>query len=88
MWRRVFTNSIFIVVFNILGLLDFITASAEIDISKIKIEKIGTFSLPWGLASLNPYEVLVTTKVGKLFLFNLNKKTKTLISGKPRSVFL
>ena len=87
MWRRVFTNSIFIVVFNILGLLDFITASAEIDISKIKIEKIGTFSLPWGLASLNPYEVLVTTKVGKLFLFNLNKKTKTLISGTPHSVF-
>ena len=87
MWRRVFTNSIFIVGFNILGLLDFKAASAEIDISKIKIEKIGAVSLPWGLASLNPYEVLVTTKVGKLFLFNLNKKTKTLISGTPRSVF-
>jgi len=88
MWRRLFfTSSFFIVVFNILGLLNFGTASAQINISEIKIEKIGTVNLPWGLAILRPREVLVTTKVGRLFLFNLDEKTKTLISGTPRSTF-
>ena len=87
MWTRIFTSSIFIVMFNILGLSDFKSTSAEINTSKIKIEKIGPVYLPWGLAILPPYEVLVTTKVGKLFLFNLDKKTKTLISGTPRSAF-
>ena len=87
MWKRIFTSSIFIVIFNILGLLDFKATSSEINTSKIKIEKIGPVYLPWGLAILPPYEVLVTTKVGKLFLFNLDKKTKTLISGTPRSAF-
>ena len=87
MWRRIFTNAIFIVALNILGALDFKTTSAETNISEIKIEKIGDVYLPWGLAVLNPYEVLVTTKIGKLFLFNLDKKTKTLVSGTPRSAF-
>ena len=86
MWKRIFTSSIFIVII-ILGLLDFKATSAEINTSKIKIEKIGTVYLPWGLAILTPYEVLVTTKIGKLFLFNLNTKTKTLIGGTPRSAF-
>jgi glucose/arabinose dehydrogenase len=85
MWKRILTNAVFIVVFNILGPLDFKETSAETNIREIKIEKIGTVYLPWGLAILNTYEVLVTTKVGKLFLFNLDKKTKTLISGTPRS---
>ena len=87
MWTRIFTSSIFIVMFNILGLSDFKSTSAEINTSKIKIEKIGPVYLPWGLAMLSTYQVLVTTKVGKLFLFNLDKKTKTLISGTPRSAF-
>jgi glucose/arabinose dehydrogenase len=87
MWRRIFNNVVFIVVFNILGLLVFKATFAETHTSKSKIEKIGTVFLPWGLAILNPYEVLVTTKVGKLFLFNLDKKTKTLVSGTPRSTF-
>jgi len=87
MWKRIFTSSIFIVIFNILGLLDFKATSAEINTSKIKIEKIGTVYLPWGLAVLTPYEVLVTTKIGKLFLFNLNTKTKTLIGGTPCSAY-
>tara|TARA_E500000331_G_scaffold198268_1_gene190438 strand:+ start:1028 stop:2152 length:1125 start_codon:yes stop_codon:yes gene_type:complete len=87
MRRRIFTNAIFIVTLNIFGLLGFKATSAETNISEIKIEKVGTVYLPWGLAVLNPYEVLVTTKVGKLFLFNLDKKTKTLVSGTPRSVF-
>ena len=87
MWKRIFISSIFIVIFNILELLDFKAASAEINTSKIKIEKIGTVYLPWGLAILTPNKVLVTTKIGKLFLFNLDTKTKTLISGTPRSAF-
>ena len=87
MRRRIFTNAIFIVTLNIFGLLGFKATSAETNISEIKIEKVGTVYLPWGLAVLNPYEVLVTTKVGKLFLFNLDKKTKTLVSGTPRSTF-
>ncbi len=87
MWKRIFISSIFIVIFNILELLDFKAASAEINTSKIKIENIGTVYLPWGLAILTPNKVLVTTKIGKLFLFNLDTKTKTLISGTPRSAF-
>ena len=87
MWKRIFISSIFIVIFNILELLDFKAASAEINTSKIKIENIGTVYLPWGLATLTPNKVLVTTKIGKLFLFNLDTKTKTLISGTPRSAF-
>ena len=86
MWKRIFTSSVFIVILNIFGLLDFKSTSAEINTSNIKIEKIGTVYLPWGLAMLTPYEALVTTKVGKLFLFDLHKKTKTLISGTPPSV--
>ena len=87
MWKRIFTSSIFIVILNIFGLLDFKADSAEINTSKIKIEKIGPVYLPWGLAVLTPYEVLVTTKIGKLFLFNLDTKTKTLVGGTPRSAF-
>ena len=87
MWKRIFTSSIFIVIFNIFGLLDFEATSSEINTSKIKIEKIGPVYLPWGLAVLTPYEVLVTTKIGKLFLFNLDTKTKTLVGGTPRSAF-
>ncbi len=87
MWKRIFTGSIFIVILNISGLLDYKAASEEINTSKIKIEKIGPVYLPWGVAVLTPYEVLVTTKIGKLFLFNLDTKTKTLITGIPRSAF-
>ena len=87
MWRRIFTHAIFIVALNILGLLDFKATSAETNISEIKIEKIGTVYLPWGLAILNPYEVLVATKIGKLFLFNLDQNSKTLVVGTPRSAF-
>ena len=76
MRRRIFTNAIFIVTLNIFGVLGFKATSAETNISEIKIEKVGTVYLPWGLAVLNPYEVLVTTKVGKLFLFNLDKSYK------------
>ena len=78
MRKRIFTSSIFIVIFNILGLLDFKATSAEINTSKIKIEKIGTVYLPWGLAVLTPYEVLVTTKRPSKIILSVVRWTRPI----------
>ena len=56
----------------------------KVNASEIQIEKIGAVKFPWGLASIGPRKVLVTTKPGKLYLFDLSNKTKIFINGSPR----
>ena len=59
----------------------------KVNASEIQIEKIGAVKFPWGLATIGPRKVLVTTKPGKLYLFDLSNKTKILINGAPESAY-
>ena len=60
----------------------------KVNASEIQIEKIGAVKFPWGLATIGPRQVLVTTKPGRLYLFDLSSKVRTLISGTPEPAYV
>ena len=86
MLERIFTNAIFIVALNILGLLDFKTTSAETNISEIKIEKIGDVGFIKYVNDKSPQHLFVLEYDKKEILIPINDELIIKIDRKKKLI--